>query len=131
MGAVSRGGAHTSWGGLTAVASCKGTALAFDVRVAGKPLDDKKTYTMVTSDFLASGGDGSLARLTLGPDATESTSVIMRDGFAGVLRAQKVKRIDPGKLFDPKAPRLRFPGKRPVTCAAAPTSPTPTAPPKP
>ena len=118
-GGVSRGGAHTSWGGLTAAASCKADALALELRVAGKPLDDKKTYTLVTSDFLASGGDGSLARLSLTPETVESTSVIMRDGFAAVLRAQKAKRIDPVKLFDPKAPRLRLPGKRPIKCQAA------------
>lgn len=116
--AVTRGGAHTSWGGLTATATCKGAALAIDIRVAGKPLADRKTYTMVTSDFLATGGDGALAKLALAPQAVTSTNVIMRDGFADMLRAQKIKRVDPTKLYDPAAPRLRLPGKRPLSCAA-------------
>jgi 2',3'-cyclic-nucleotide 2'-phosphodiesterase (5'-nucleotidase family) len=117
---VSRGGAQYSWGGITLVASCKNEQLVLDVKVRGKALDDKKTYVMVTSDFLASGGDGTLAKFKLPPEATETTNTIMRDAFADVLRAKKgaAKKIDPLKLYDPKAPRQKYPTPRPVRCSA-------------
>jgi 5'-nucleotidase len=117
---LSRGGAQYSWGGVTVVARCKQEQLALDIKVRGKALDDQKTYLMVTSDFLASGGDGTLAKLKLPPEATEVTSTIMRDAFADVLRAKKgaAKKIDPLKLYNPKAPRQRYPTLRPVRCSA-------------
>jgi 5'-nucleotidase/UDP-sugar diphosphatase len=31
---------------------------ARDVRIAGEPLDEKRSYSVATNDFLASGGDG-------------------------------------------------------------------------
>jgi 2',3'-cyclic-nucleotide 2'-phosphodiesterase (5'-nucleotidase family) len=117
---LSRGGAQYSWGGVTVVASCRAEQLALDVKVRGKALDDKKTYLIVTSDFLASGGDGTLAKFKLPPETTETTNTIMRDAFADVLRAKKgaAKKIDPLKLYDPKAPRQRYPTPRPVRCSA-------------
>lgn len=119
---LTRDGALYSWGGLTVSAFCKRDQLAIDVRVGGKPLDNKKTYTMVTSDFLASGGDGTLSKLGLPPSATNITLTIMRDAFADVLRAKRgaAKKIDPVTLHDPKAPRQRFTGPRPLSCGATP-----------
>ncbi|MEZ4360558.1 MAG: 5'-nucleotidase C-terminal domain-containing protein [Kofleriaceae bacterium] len=118
---LGRGGAQYSWGGLTVTATCKAAGLALDVRVAGKPLVDGKVYTVVTSDFLAAGGDGTLSRFQLPPSSIEVTEVIIRDAFAELLRAKRgaAKRLDVGQLFNPQAPRQRFPGSRPVTCGAA------------
>lgn len=127
---ASRGGAQYSWGGLTLAASCKNEQLALDVKVGKKPLDDKKTYVVVTSDFLASGGDGTLAKLGLAPEAMTNTNTIMRDAFADVLRAAKgpAKKIDPKKLYDEKAPRQRYAMPRPMRCSANVTiEPTPTS----
>ncbi len=117
---VASAGAHTSWGGLRIVASCQGGGLALDLRIAGKPVNPQARYTLVTSDFLASGGDGALASLGIALEQVESTDVIMREAFAAVLRAQRQKRLDPATLYDPKHPRLALPGRRPVKCDGAP-----------
>lgn len=127
---ASRGGAQYSWGGLTLTASCKQEQLVLDVKVGKRPLDDKKTYVVVTSDFLASGGDGTLAKLKLPPEAITNTNTIMRDAFAEVLRAAKgpARKIDPKKLYDEKAPRQRYAMPRPMRCSANVTiEPTPTS----
>lgn len=117
---VASAGAHTSWGGLRIVASCQGGGLALELRIAGKPVDPLARYTLVTSDFLASGGDGALASLGITLEQAESTDVIMREAFAAVLRAQKQKRLDPLSLYDPKRPRLALPGPRPLRCGGGP-----------
>ena len=100
-----------SWSGLTVKAHCTGDKLALDIVVDGKPLEDKARYTIVTSDFLASGGDGALAKLHLPSGAIHDTDVIIRDALAGVLRKRK-GTIDPAALQH----RLAYPGKRPVRC---------------
>lgn len=117
---VASAGAHTSWGGLRIVASCQGGGLALELRIGGKPVDPLARYTLVTSDFLASGGDGALAALGITLEQAESTDVIMREAFAAVLRSQAQKRLDPATLYDPKRPRLVLPGPRPLRCGGAP-----------
>jgi 5'-nucleotidase len=111
------GGGFMSWGGLAAVAKCTNDKLVVDVKVAGKPIDDKKTYKLVTSDFLVSGGDAALKHLKLADTAIHATDVIMRDGMADVLRARKgtpAATIDPAKIMAHR--RLDYTGKRPVRC---------------
>lgn len=121
---VSRGGAQNSWGGLTARASCKSKALVLEIRVQGKPLDDRKRYTLVTSDFLASGGNDTFSKFNLPASAIKITDVIMRDAFAQILRSHKgsKKTIDPISLYNPAAPRQRYPSSRPVRCDVTPAS---------
>ncbi|MBL0213944.1 MAG: 5'-nucleotidase C-terminal domain-containing protein [Myxococcales bacterium] len=114
---MQRGGGILSWGGLTAKGRCKAGKLDLSVAVGGKPLDDKQTYKLVTSDFLASGGDGLVGRLKLPEGAIQATDVIIRDAIAALLRKQKGGRIDPAKLFSTTNKRLDFEGKRPVECA--------------
>jgi 5'-nucleotidase len=118
-------GGFMSWGGIAATAKCSGDHLALDIRVVDKrgqtkPLDDKKAYKLVTSDFLASGGDAALKRLHLDDAAIHNTDVIIRDGMAEVLRARKgaAATIDPGKLLAHR--HLDYTGKRPVACKADP-----------
>jgi 5'-nucleotidase len=101
-----------SWGGLTATARCKDGKLDVKVKIHGKPLDEQRTYQIVTSDFLASGGDGVMKTLALPPTAIHATEVIIRDAMADALR--KVKAIDPKTLSTPK--RLDYEGARPVSC---------------
>lgn len=115
---LSRGGAMYSWGGVAAKAACKADKLAVDIKVRGKALEDARVYTLVTSDFLASGGDGMLTAFKL-PAPMELTNEIMRDSFARSLRARKgaAKKLDPVKLYDPKSPRLSFTGTRPIRCS--------------
>ncbi len=101
-----------SWGGITAVARCVNGKLDVKVAVAGKPLDEHRTYQIVTSDFLASGGDGVMKLLKLPPSAIHITDVLIRDAMADVLRTKKL--IDPKTLSTPK--RLDYEGARPVAC---------------
>jgi 2',3'-cyclic-nucleotide 2'-phosphodiesterase (5'-nucleotidase family) len=126
-GNLQRGGGILSWGGLTAKARCSAGKLEVQVRVAGKPLDDKARYKLVTSDFLASGGDGMMiAKLKLPDGAIQMTDTIMRDAFSDVLRSWKGTpraTLDPAQLFSPTARRLDYEGKRPLECGAGATAP--------
>ena len=106
-----------SFAGVSVKASCKGAGLAVELKVGGKLLADDDPITLVTSDFLGSGGDGVIGRLKLPAGAVTVTDVIIRDAMAKELR--RGGKIDPGKLYDPKAPRLRYDGDRPVSCAGA------------
>ena len=110
---LQRGGSILSWGGLAAKASCNGNKLDVAITVAGKPLADNASYKLVTSDFLASGGDGLIGRLKLADGAVKMTDTIIRDAMAEVLRKQK-GTVDPAKYTAKK--RLDYPGKRPVQC---------------
>jgi 5'-nucleotidase len=111
---LGRGGGIFSWGGLTAVAACKGDKLDVQIKVAGKSIDDKKRYRLVTSDFLATGGDGALGWLKLPASAITPTDIIIRDAMADVLRARHAT-IDPRELLGDHK-RLSYPGQRPVKC---------------
>ena len=53
-------------------ARCTRGAVDIAIEVAGKPLVEICSYTIVTSDFLASGGDGVIARLQLPPARSSS-----------------------------------------------------------
>lgn len=115
---LQRGGAILSWGGLTAKARCRGGKLEVDVKVGGKPLDDTASYKLVTSDFLASGGDGLIGRLKLPEGSVTVTNDVIRDVLAEHLRKQKGPKavIDPGKLLGPNLRRMDYEGARPVEC---------------
>lgn len=120
---LAHGGGILSWGGLTATAQCKAGKLDVQVRVRGKPLDDNASYKMATSDFLASGGDGVIARLKLSEGKIQVTDTIIREAVAEVLRGWKATpraSIDPAQLYSSKRPRLDYKGKRPVECGGHP-----------
>ncbi len=113
---LQRGGAILSWGGLTAKARCKAGKLEVDIKVAGKPLDDNAAYKLVTSDFLASGGDGLIGRLKLPEGSVVVTNDVIRDVLAEHLRKQTGMKIDPAKLHSPSLRRMDYEGSRPVEC---------------
>ena len=115
---LQRGGAILSWGGLTAKARCRGGKLEVDVKVGGKPLDDNASYKLVTSDFLASGGDGLIGRLKLPEGSVVVTNDIIRDVLADHLRSLEGAKatVDPARLFSPAAKRMDYEGARPVEC---------------
>jgi 2',3'-cyclic-nucleotide 2'-phosphodiesterase (5'-nucleotidase family) len=103
--------------GVRAEARCKDGALTVSLRRAdGRPIAPKARLTLVTSDFLATGGDGLLsqdtkerARLDDGPP--------IRDAMAALLRTRKTPLVpDDPALFDPAHPRITYPGPRPVKC---------------
>lgn len=113
-----------SWGGMTVEAKCAGGELKVTLRDAGgNTIDDERTLTLVTSDFLASGGDGAIGRLGLPDGSVQVTDVVIRDAIAAHLRAQPVRAkpapLRPGDFFDPKRPRLAYPGARPVKCGGS------------
>jgi 2',3'-cyclic-nucleotide 2'-phosphodiesterase (5'-nucleotidase family) len=112
---LQRGGAILSWGGLTAKARCRAEKLEVAITVAGKPLDEARSYKLVTSDFLASGGDGLIGRLKLPAGSVRLTDTIIRDAMADMLRKRKGV-IDPAQLHSATKKRLDYPGARPVEC---------------
>jgi 2',3'-cyclic-nucleotide 2'-phosphodiesterase (5'-nucleotidase family) len=123
---LSRGGGILSWGGLTARARCKAGQLDVQIQVRGKPLDDTSSYRLATSDFLASGGDGVIARLQLPDGKVKMTDTIIREAVADVLRGWKATpraAIDPTRLYSKARPRLDYDGERPVACGAQPSAP--------
>ena len=116
---LQRGGGIYSWGGVTAKARCKDGQLAVDIKIGGKPLAEEASYKLVTSDFLASGGDASvIGRLKLPDGSIKTTDVIIRDAIADVLRKRKGK-VDPSNLFSPTKKRLDYEGTRPLECPGA------------
>ena len=120
-----------SWGGMTVESTCKEGELVVVMRDAkGKTIADDRTLTLVTSDFLASGGDGAIGRLGLPDGSVEVTDIVIRDAMADVLRARgkaggKKAELSPGAYFDAKKPRLAYPAPRPVSCRAAGRKPPP------
>jgi len=106
-----------SLSGVRAVARCVKGALVVDViRSNGKPVKDRDRLKLVTSDFLAQGGDGLFTGLNLPPTAFHFED---GDPIRDVMAAELRKRggvIAPRTLFDPAHPRLAFPGRKPVSC---------------
>jgi 5'-nucleotidase len=103
--------------GLSVVATCKRGTL--DVRILrknGKVVRDKDVLTIATSDFIASGGDGFIGSAGLEPIAIAiDQGALIRDAMAAELtkRGGELRGTD---FFDPQKPRIRFDGKRPLTC---------------
>jgi 5'-nucleotidase len=114
---IQRGSGIYSWGGLVARARCKDGRLDVDIKVGGKPLADDATYKMVTSDFLASGGDQTvIGRLKLPEGSIKMTDTIIRDAIADVLRKKKGSKLDPSQYYSATKKRLDYEGERPVLC---------------
>ncbi|HUH03327.1 MAG TPA: bifunctional UDP-sugar hydrolase/5'-nucleotidase, partial [Kofleriaceae bacterium] len=97
-----------SLGGVRATARCKGKTLEVTlVRDSGAPVRDAEVLQVITSDFLASGGDGAFGGVGLAPGAIELESgETIRDAMASALRTRG-GALDPHALYDPKRPRLR------------------------
>ena len=104
-----------SLAGIRAEAKCAGGKMVLKVvRDNGKPVGDQEKLQIVTSDFLATGGDGALAKLGRDRITIESGRPI-RDEIAGVVTKQG-GAVSANQYYDPKAKRLRYPGTRPVRC---------------
>jgi 5'-nucleotidase len=102
-----------SLAGLRARARC-GTGLEIALaRPDGRPVRDDEVLTIVTSDFLATGGnDGAFKVLPAGAVTVED-GVLVREEIARLLRARggELRGDD-----DTGKPRLAYPGTRPVRC---------------
>jgi 5'-nucleotidase len=108
-----------SWSGITVDAACgkDGEMVVKILDGRGKPIADDRTLTLVTSDFLASGGDGAIGRLGLPEGSVQLEEVIIRDAVADLLRSKPAgTELSPEAFFSPKKPRMKYPGKRPVKC---------------
>jgi len=87
-------------------------------RENGKPVSDRETLLLATSDYLATGGDGLFRPLSLSPERVAlDTSGTFRDALARALkRHPQLSPRDPA-IFDPAHPRLDLSSKRPMLCA--------------
>jgi 5'-nucleotidase len=110
-----------SLSGVRAVARCAGGELDVALeRPDGRKVAPGERLVLVTSDFLATGGDGLFPE-ELRRAATLDGGLPIRDEMARVLRARGGQLAgDAPALYDPARPRLVYPGPRPVACAPAP-----------
>ena len=117
-GYLGHDGSFFSLGGLRAQAHCDGGRLAVTLsRSNGRRLRDAEALEILTTDFLATGGDGLFAAVQARADA-----VVVEDGppirevLADALRKAGPRKIVPVEYLRPGAPRVGFTGPRPVRC---------------
>ncbi len=108
-----RSGGIVSVSGIRVLVKCDGGRPKAKIeRVDGKKLGPKDTVSLLSSDFMLTGGDsfwGPVAR----PEITINEE-LMRDTIERQLRA--MKKLKESDVIDPKKPRLVYPGARPVDC---------------
>jgi 2',3'-cyclic-nucleotide 2'-phosphodiesterase (5'-nucleotidase family) len=111
---LGRSGSLVALSGLRVKARCRGKDLDLVLsRMDGSPVPDAARLTVVTSDFLATGGDGFFA----GADVHFDLGPSIRDTWVKQLRARGGE-LDPEDraLFDPAHPRFDLPGEPPIVC---------------
>jgi 2',3'-cyclic-nucleotide 2'-phosphodiesterase (5'-nucleotidase family) len=103
--------------GVRAEARCHDGALTVTLhRPSGRTVTPSTKLTLVTSDFLATGGDGLFSEETKQRAKLDEGPPI-RDAMADLLRARRSPLTpDDPVLFDPAHPRIAYPGSRPVHC---------------
>ncbi|MCP4448204.1 MAG: bifunctional metallophosphatase/5'-nucleotidase [Myxococcales bacterium] len=103
--------------GLRVKARCKSGELFVSMtRANGKTVRDEEVITIVTSDFLASGGDGLIG--SEGLEALETKlddGALMRDAMAEQFR-KRGGELRSADFFDSAHPRIDYVGERPVVC---------------
>jgi 2',3'-cyclic-nucleotide 2'-phosphodiesterase (5'-nucleotidase family) len=110
---IGRSGGILSLSGITLRAECAAKGLAvelFDNK--GKALKDERVLTILGSDFIFLGGDAFWGDLT--PPPIEISDELMRDALERGLK--KRKELRSSDVFDPKTPRFKLKGKRPLSC---------------
>lgn len=93
-------------------AGCPAGTRVIDVTVNGLPLDEKKKYTLATTNFLADGGDGYAmlkdARVLITPDQGQSDFDALRSTIATKPISPRVdgriKRLDNAQSQKPECP---------------------------
>jgi 5'-nucleotidase len=103
--------------GIHVQASCDSGRLELKIeRTTARPgkrkaITDDEPIVLVTSDFLATGGDAS----SIG-GVTTLEPMTLRDGFERELRSRKGP-LRVADFYDPAKRRLMYPGERPIHCA--------------
>lgn len=114
-----RSGSYFSLGGLRAEVRCEGhERVVVLTRSDGSVVGLEENLTILTSDFLATGGDGIFSDLARArPEAfTIEDDPPIREAMATALRARG-GTVSRGALFDARHPRIRYAGgSRPVRC---------------
>jgi 2',3'-cyclic-nucleotide 2'-phosphodiesterase (5'-nucleotidase family) len=101
--------------GVRVLARCRSGALVVQLRdTKGRPIPAQRSLHVVTSDFLATGGDAFAPALEPGA-VTLETQRPLRDELADLLR-KRGGTLSAKQAFDPAEPRLSYPGKRPIAC---------------
>jgi 5'-nucleotidase len=114
---LGRAGGVVVVSGVRARADCRdGTLRVTLARADGAPIAGQERLTLVTNEFLATGG-ADLFSAEVRAHAAPATGLPVRDVMADLLRTRKAP-IDPGDppLYDAAQPRLRYPGRRPIRC---------------
>ena len=105
---------QVSLSGLRVHAACaKGGLDVVITRPDDSPIRDEDTLSVITTDFLATGGDGFFA----GASADYEIGLPIRDVMAEALR-HRGGTLDASdrSLFDPAHPRFTLPGAVPIQC---------------
>ena len=109
-----------SLSGVRADARCRGGKLQVSLTTtAGAPLPPNRVLRVVTSDYVAASGDELLEGVVLPPaNVVMHPERTMREALILGLQGYGGGRIDGAdrRIYDPKRPRLRYPGPRPVRC---------------
>ena len=103
--------------GLRVSARCTANELALDLlRADGTPIPDSTRLSIVTTDYLATGGDDLFTPIP--PERRVILTPLVRDVLASQLtRRGSELRVD-SAIYDATRPRLDLPSARPVVCAA-------------
>jgi 2',3'-cyclic-nucleotide 2'-phosphodiesterase (5'-nucleotidase family) len=107
-----------SLSGLRVSARCGHSGLEIALRRSnGKPVSDRETLLIATSNYLANGGDSLFSPLKLTSDRIQiDEGSSFRDALASALsRHPRLSPQDPA-LFNPKNPRLSLSTPRPLLC---------------
>jgi len=117
---LSRGGGILVISGVNVAVRCQeGTLSVSLTREGGAPIADNQQLRVITTDFLATGGDGVFGELGLPPEQIVlDEGPPMREAVVEVLKKRRgsLSGQDP-LLISETARRVDFPGKRPLRCS--------------
>jgi 5'-nucleotidase len=104
--------------GFRVDATCESGMLRVTLsRKSGAPIRPDERLTIVTSDFISSGGDGVLAPAgPLGEIRSPEGAPILREAVADWLR-RRDGRLKENQILAPENRRWNYPGQRPVSCS--------------
>jgi 2',3'-cyclic-nucleotide 2'-phosphodiesterase (5'-nucleotidase family) len=111
---LARAGSLVSLSGLRVRATCEKAGLQVAIaRPDGSPVRDEEVLAVITTDFLATGGDGFFG----GASVDYEIGPPIRDVLAEALQKRGgVLDANDRSLFDPAHPRIALPGEVPIQC---------------